>query len=99
MRNIALTFKPRMMLANVQEAKSGEPTLVVMLVTNAVGLTTKVEELADQWCQDCIAAKFQDERDGTPAVGYLLGHNTEPYGGAFNADYWLDLDYSKTMTT
>lgn len=41
MRNIALAFKPRMMLANVQEAKSGEPTLVVMLVTNAVGLTTK----------------------------------------------------------
>lgn len=89
MRNVALQFKPRMMLANIQTAASGEPTLCVSMLTEAKGLTTKVEELARQFGQDCIAAMFQDERDGQPAFGLLLGDNTAPYGGHFDSAYWL----------
>ena len=76
------TFLPRMMLADVRQAASGEDTLVVLMASSMSELP--VYTLCGLLHQDCIAGKFNGE-------GFLLGPNTAPYGGAFNADYWLTL--------
>jgi len=76
------TFLPRMIIADVRQAASGEDTLVVIMASSMTELP--VYNLCALLHQDCIAGKFNGE-------GFLLGPNTAPYGGAFNADYWLTL--------
>lgn len=70
---------------STQTARSGEPTVVLAFEigqTTQANLERRVTFLSRLLSQDCIAGKLD-------SVGFLYGPNTEPYGGAFNADYWL----------
>jgi len=78
------TFLPRMIIADVRQAASGEDTLVVLMASSIDSTDARVRRLCALLHQDCVAGKFNGE-------GFLLGPNTAPYGGAFNADYWLTL--------
>ena len=78
------TFLPRMIIADVRQAASGEDTLVVIMAGLIEATVERVDCLCALLHQDCIAGKFNGE-------GFLIGPNTESYGGAFNADYWLTL--------
>ena len=84
MQAVVDTFLPRMMLADVRQAASGEDTLVVLMASSIEPSEMRMHYLCGLLHQDCIAGKFNGE-------GFLMGPNTAPYGGAFNADYWLTL--------
>lgn len=76
-------FLPSMILADVRRAASGEDTLVVVMATLIDPHDARIERLCRLLHQECIAGKL----DG---VGFLRGVDTSNYGGAFNADYWLN---------
>jgi len=78
------TFLPRMIIADVRQAASGEDTLVVIMASPVSMMVPNIDRLCALLHQDCIAGKFNGH-------GFLIGPNTEPYGDAFNADYWLTL--------
>lgn len=76
-------FRPEQISATRRFAKSGEPTMVVsMEVENSREIEPCIFELCRLLQQDCIAGKV----DGS---GFLIGPNTEPYGGEFNPDYFI----------
>ena len=69
-----------------------EPTLVVRISTRIAGPNTLapcIHDLSVALSQDCIAGKLCIS--GEPIHEFLTGPNTEPYGDAFNPDYWLSI--------
>jgi hypothetical protein len=71
-------------IARVDYAKeTGEPTVVLaLIVADTFKPDAPVNFLCDLLQQDCIAGKLGDE-------GFLIGPRTEPYGNAFNPDYFI----------
>lgn len=69
-------------------AKSGEPTMVIelVMVNDMQKLRTGVMHLCLLLSQDCIALTV-DNLSGLE--GFLVGPNTEPYGGEFNPEYFI----------
>ena len=69
-------------------AKSGEPTMVITMVCNndMQKLRTGVMHLCLLLNQDCIAGTA-DNLSGLE--GFLIGPNTEPYGGKFDPEYFI----------
>ena len=84
MQAVVDTFLPRMILADVRQAASGEDTLVVLMASPLSIIHKQIFRLCALLHQDCIAGKVDGQ-------GFLIGPNTAPYGGAFNAEYWLTL--------
>ena len=71
---------------SVQVAKSGEETLTAAVMVQQMGeveLSYMIHKLCSLFAQDCIAGIYGDRQ-------FLIGPVTEPYGGAFNVDYWLE---------
>jgi len=63
--------------------RTGEPTVIIgMIVADTFNPEAPVNFLCALLQQDCIAGKLADE-------GFLIGPNTEPYGNAFNPNYFI----------
>jgi len=88
-REFTNMFHPHSMMTQNAFAKSGEPTLIIVAVIDPECknmLKLKIEFLSELLNQDCIAGML----DGK---GFLYGHNTEPYGDAFNPEFWLEPNF------
>lgn len=88
-REVVSTFSTRDINSTKRRfAKSGEPTMVItMIVQNdMVAMRKGVMHLCHLLSQDCIAFTV-DSLAGL--TGYLVGPNTEPYGGVFNPEYFI----------
>ena len=89
---IAYYFNPSKMQTEAQVAGSGEDTAVIEIESEVYPLSV-INSICKVLDQDCIA--FQLMQDDGRTMGFLVGPNTEPYGGAFNAEYWLSPSWSK----
>lgn len=76
-------LKPSTIDATRRYAKSGEPIMVIKVeVSDETDLVNSINRLCALLQQDCVAGVADGE-------GFLIGPNTEPYGGEFNPEYFI----------